>query len=236
MLSAVPPEEPSTRTDSPGDDRIAASLRGFGPLGVVAGLVVVLFSSLLGPLRAAFPLLWAWRSRTPLRELGLVRPRHWPLTLMVGFITGVALKLVMKSVVMPILGGPGQNPAFHFLEGNRTALPGMLFAVVLGAGFGEELVFRGFLFERLRRLFGDAVRTRVLVVIGTSMFFGIGHLPEQGLAGAEQATITGLVLGTIYAKTRQLWFPAAVHAAFDVAAVLIIYSGVESRVAHWFFP
>ena len=33
----------------------------------------------------------------------------------------------------------------------------MLFAVIVGAGFGEETVFRGYLFERLGKLFGPGV-------------------------------------------------------------------------------
>ena len=112
----------------------------------------------------------------------------------------------------------------------------MLVAVTLGAGFGEELTFRGYLFERLRSWLGDSGRARAIIVVATALFFGLAHLPEQGLAGAQQATISGLVMGTIFATTRNLWLPIVLHAAFDVVAVFIIYWGLESRVAHFFFP
>ena len=59
-----------------------------------------------------------------------------------------------------------------------------------------------------------------------------GHYHEQGLAGAEQATITGLVFGTIFALTGQIWMLMCAHAAFDLTAYAIIYWDLESDVAH----
>ena len=204
-------------------------------MGVLAALVVLFGASFLGPLRGAVPLLWAWRSRTSWRDLGLSRPASWPRIIVLGIVLGFALKLLMKSVVMPLLGAPAVNAAFQHLQGATSALPAILISVTVGAGFGEELIFRGFLFERLRRRFGDSHGVTVAIVAGTSLVFGAIHLPEQGLAGAQQATLTGLAMGSIYARTRQLWLPIVVHAAFNVTAVFMIYFGQESRVAHWFF-
>ena len=59
----------------------------------------------------------------------------------------------MKVIVVPLLGAPAINPAYHYLAGNRAALPGMVFTMIV-AGFAEETLFRGFLFERLGKLFG----------------------------------------------------------------------------------
>jgi membrane protease YdiL (CAAX protease family) len=76
----------------------------------------------------------------------------------------------------------------------------------------------------------------VAIVLLTSVLFAFAHYPGQGLAGAEQALITGIVIGTIFVLTGSLWLPIVVHAAFDVAAVLIIYWNFESRLAHLLFP
>jgi membrane protease YdiL (CAAX protease family) len=218
-----------------GDDAFAARLRGFGPVGILTSLGVLLLTPLLQPIGAVVPLLWAWRSRTPWRELGLVRPRSWLITLGLGVPSGVAFKLFMKSIVMPLLGAPALNPAFQQLHGNAAALPGMLFMVIVGAGIGEELLYRGFLFARLRALLGRSARAMAGVVAGTALYFGLIHLPEQGLAGAEQAAIMALVVGTIYGWTGQLAFPMVLHSAFNVTAVLLIYLGLEAQVAHWVF-
>ena len=58
---------------------------------------------------------------------------------------------------------------------------------------------------------------------------------RQGLAGAEQATIVGLVFGTIMAKTARIWMLMMAHAAFDLAALAMIYWNLESDVAHLVF-
>ena len=48
--------------------------------------------------------------------------------------------MLMKAIVMPLLGAPPINAAFHDLVGNRAAIPGFLFTIVAVAGFGEETV------------------------------------------------------------------------------------------------
>ncbi len=213
----------------------AARLRGFGPVGILAAVVIILVGPVLEPLGAVLALLWARLSRTPWRELGFVRPGSWIRTVGLAILCGAAFKLAMKAVVMPLLGAPPVNPAYHWLAGNRAALPSMMFAVIVGAGFGEETVFRGFFFERLGRLLGTGRGAKVAIVLITSVWFGALHYPGQGLAGAEQALISGLVFGAVFAATRRLWPLIFAHAAFDVTAIWIIYAGLETRVAHLIF-
>src|SRR6202030_1124012 len=117
------------RAVPPADDPVAARLRGFGPLGILAIFIIVLTSP-VKPLSALFVLLWAWRSHTPWREIGYVRPKSWVGTLAAGIVFGCAFKLVMKAIVMPLLGAPAINPAYHYLIGNPTALPGVLFTMI----------------------------------------------------------------------------------------------------------
>ena len=234
-MQAGSPGNGSVTAAKTGDDWLSARLRGFGPIGVLTTLAVMLLVPILFPLGAAVPLLWAWRSRTPHRELGLARPRSWPATIGFGILSGVAFKILMKSVIMPLLGAPPVNAAFQHLQGNAGALPGMMFNVIVGAGFGEELLYRGFLFLRLGQLLGGSRAAKVVIVLVTALYFGLIHYPGQGLPGAQQAVIMALTLGTLYARTGRLWFLVALHAAFDVAAVLIIYLGFETRLAQLFF-
>ena len=216
-------------------DRVAAGLRGFGPLGILAFLAIAAGNLVVAPLSAFLVLVWARLSRTPWRDIGYVRPKSWTRDLALGIVFGTAFKLLMKTIVMPVLGADPINRTYHYLAGNRAALPGILFAAIIGAGFGEETVFRGYLFERLRKLLGSGVWARSFIVLLTASLFGLAHYPDQGLAGAEQGTITGLVFGTIFAVTGQLWMLMCAHAAFDVTAVAIIYWDLESAVAHLVF-
>ena len=219
----------------PSDGSIAEKLRGFGPLGIIAIVGIILGNAVFLPFSAILVLVWAWRSRTPWRAIGYVRPGSWPRTVIVGIVLGVAFKFAMKSIVMPLLGADPVNHAYHYLAGNRAALPGAIYLMIVGAGFGEETVFRGFLFERFGRLLGSSRRARVVIVVLTSVLFGAAHYSGQGLAGAEQATITGLVFGTIVVATGSLFLPMVAHAAFDLTALWMIYSNLETRVAHFVF-
>jgi len=224
IAAAVPPQ-----------DRFAAALRGFGPLGIAAIAVIIAGNLVVAPLSAVLVLAWARRSHTPWREIGYVRPKSWMRSLIIGVVFGIALKLVMKALVMPALGADPINQPCHYLAGNPAVLPGMLFAVIVGAGFGEETLFRGYLFERLGKIFGTGTGAKILIVALTSGLFGLAHFHDQGLAGVEQAAIVGLVFGTIFAVTGRIWMLMCAHAAFDLVALALIYWNLESEVAHLVF-
>jgi membrane protease YdiL (CAAX protease family) len=224
----------SETTGPSSDNRVAAKLRGFGPLGILA-IVVILAGAFIPPFGAILVLVWVWLSRTPWREIGYVRPQSWMRTLIVGIVFGVAFKFLMKAVVMPLLGAPPINQAYHFLAGNTAALPGMVFVLIFNAGFGEETYFRGWMFERLGKLCGSSVWAKIFIVLFTSALFSAAHYPTQGFPGAEQAIFTGLVFGTIFALTGRVFMLMIAHAAFDLTALAMIYWDFETSVAQFFF-
>ncbi len=213
----------------------AARLRGFGPLGILAILVVLAGNFVVVPLSAILVFVWAQQSGTPLRELGFVRPGSWVRTVFVGIAFGIALKFLMKSVVMPLLGADPINHAYHHLVGNSAAIPGMLYAIIIGAGFGEETLFRGFLFERLGKLFGSGAKANTLIVLLTAGLFGLAHYFEQGVPGVQQGMVVGLAFGTVFAVTGRIFMLMIAHTAFDLTALAMIYWNLETGVAHLIF-
>jgi membrane protease YdiL (CAAX protease family) len=219
----------------PEDDRIAAALRGFGPLGIVAILIILGGNFLFSPLSAILVLVWVHMSHTPWREIGYIRPKSWIVSLGIGIAFGIAFKFLMKAVVMPLLGAPPINEAYHYLAGNRAALPGMVFTLIVVAGLGEETLYRGYMFERLGKLFGSSTWAKGASVLLTSTLFSLAHYSVQGLPGSEQAAIVGLVFGTIFAVTGRIFLPMVAHAAFDLTALALIYWNLETDVAHLFF-
>ena len=162
-------------------------------------------------------------------------PKSWIGSLVVGIAGGVVFKFLLKAIVMPLLGADPINQGYHYLAGNPTAAAPLIFQMIITAGFGEETYFRGYLFERLGKLLGTSPGAKVVTVVVTSVIFAALHYFEQGLAGAEQATITGLVFGTIFAVTGRIWMLMCAHAAFDLTALAIIYWNLESAVAHLVF-
>lgn len=199
------------------DDRLAADLRGFGPIGIIA-IFVIAGNMVVLPIGAFLVLAWTWRSHTAWRAIGYARPRvgsqRWP----AASYLAPPLKIPMKMLVMPLLGADPVNHAYHFLVGNRAILPAAVWAMLV-AGFAEETVFRGYLFERSAKLFGCGAAAKASTVLVTSGLFGLAHYADQGLARMGQGAITGLVLGAIFAVTGRIF---------------LIWN-LESRVAHFVF-
>ena len=220
---------------APASDSLPAKLRGFGPTGLFAAALLVFADGILPPVGAILVLAWARLSLTPWCDIGFVLPERWLRTAAIGIPFGIALKFLMKAIVMPLFGADPINHAFHYLAGNRAALPGAIYMMIVVAGFGEETLFRGYAFERLRKLIGRGRAATIAIVLTTSALFGAAHYSLQGVAGVEQATVVGLILGTIYAATGRIWLPMFIHAAFDLAALAMIFWNLETRVAHLVF-
>ena len=220
---------------STADDRFAARLRGFGPLGILAILIILGGNFVIAPLSAILVLIWVKISRTPWREIGYVQPHSWTGTIVIGIVFGVAFKFIMKAIVMPLLGAPAVNQAYHFVTGNPAVIPLMLFMMLFVAGFGEETFYRGWMFERLGKLFGKSGPAKIAIVLITTILFASIHYPEQGVPGVEQALVTGLIFGSVFAITGQIFLLMIAHAAFDLTALWIIYYDLETPVAHLIF-
>jgi membrane protease YdiL (CAAX protease family) len=221
----LPPQSHSTAT----------RLRGAGPLGIVA-VVIIAAGSLAGPLvGAVLVLTWAQLSATPLAALGLRMPRRWPIVALRGATLGVALKLVSKAFVMPLLLAPPLNATYHYLEGNASALPWIVLTVLAQASVSEELLFRGYLFERMGRWLGRSRVALVATVLVSTTLFALAHYPDQRWPGVQQAVLTGVVFGSVFASRGELALVMVAHAAYDLLAITLIYLGWESRVAHLLF-
>jgi membrane protease YdiL (CAAX protease family) len=230
-LAAVLHQAPAIRTV---DEALARKLRGFGPLGVLAFVVIAALGPVLEPLGTVLVLAWVSASHTSWREIGFVRPNSWWRTTILGIVFGGALKFVLKAFVMPLLGADPINRTYHYLAGNSAAVVVMAFYILV-ASFNEETVFRGFVFERLGKLLGPNLPAKIVTVLVSSAWFAAVHYVEQGVEGVEQAAITGLAFGTIFAVTRQIWISTIAHAAYDLTAIAIIYWNIESTIAHLVF-
>ncbi|MGH8102739.1 MAG: lysostaphin resistance A-like protein, partial [Chthoniobacterales bacterium] len=180
-------------------------------------------------------LIWRKISNTPWCKIGYVKPRSWTKTIVIGIVFGVALKFVMKAIVMPLLGAPPINQAYHFVTGNPAVIPALFVTMIVTAGFGEETFFRGWMFERLGKLLGHGRTAKIAIVLTTSLLFASVHYFEQGIPGVEQALVTGFVFGSIFAITGTIFLLMIAHAAFDLTALWMIYYDLETKIAHLTF-
>jgi uncharacterized protein len=220
-------------------DRFAADLRGFGLAGIIAILVIILSGNVFAgnvvlPVGAILVFFRVRLSHTPWKEVGYLRPKSWIISLTIGLVFGVAFKFLMKAIMMPLLGADPINQSYHYLAGNSAMLPAAIWAMLV-AGFGEETVFRGWMFERFGKLLGHSPWAKTLIIMLTSVLFGLGHYSDQGWFGVQQSMIFGLVFGAIYSATGRVFMLMVAHAAFDLTALATIYWNLEYNVAHFFF-
>jgi membrane protease YdiL (CAAX protease family) len=100
----------------------------------------------------------------------------------------------------------------------RTAHDRRLFAgLALLAGFGEEVVFRGFLLAVLTPAFGDPW-TALLV---SSLAFGVLHV-YQGSYGILRTATLGGMLGLSVVIESSLWPAVIIHVLVDLVGGLVI--------------
>ncbi|WP_339743627.1 CPBP family intramembrane glutamic endopeptidase [uncultured Maricaulis sp.] len=134
----------------------------------------------------------------------------------------VALPAVAQGLRVP--AAEGALDPFAYLENNLPLLIAFLVFIAWGvAGFGEEMLFRGFLLGRFETLFGGTRIALVLAVLAQAALFGLGHA-SQGLYGIVQTGSIGLIMGIAYlAGGRWLWPVIIAHGLVDTISLVQEY-------------
>ncbi len=89
------------------------------------------------------------------------------------------------------------------------------FIISVNAAITEEIIFRGIIF----RLTEEKTGSYIALLISAAIFGGVHLMNENStpLAAAAIAIEAGLLLGAAYIYTRNLWFPIAIHFAWNFA-------------------
>ena len=159
--------------------------------------------------------------RMKLSALGFAFHRGW----FGDVLKGCAISAVMIAAVVALqIAGGGTRLSFNPIlrqghggvnwAGVRTVAAEMLAALVLlilAAAF-EELIFRGYAFQTLLR--GAPAIVPILLF---SIYFGWAHWnnPNRTLFSTVNTTLAGVWLSIAYLRTRSLWFPTALHFAWN---------------------
>lgn len=144
--------------------------------------------------------------RRSFRTLGLWFYDGWGRELGAGLAGG----FLLLSIVIGLLALAGQ---IHFRVQPLDALGtlrglGWTLALLLPAAAHEELLFRGYPFQRLVEAWGAFAPVALL-----SAVFGLVHLrnPAATLLSTTNTVLMGILLALAYLKTRGLWFPIGLH-------------------------
>jgi uncharacterized protein len=209
-----------TPSDSPSSARLRGLARAAGAALLFAALYILVLAALLGAgtmesmagaqwgalLAAVFATLVAGRfldGRIP--DAGLrVRPRRALFSIASGvaiaaLAVGAGHALILLSSALSLEAGRGLAARDAFL-------------VVLPAALHEELLFRGWAFQKL------AQWSAPLAVVGGALLFGILHAanPAVGWLGLVNIVVAGVMLSLAFLAFRNLWAPIALHYAWNL--------------------
>ncbi len=142
----------------------------------------------------------------------------WLFAALIAGMFAIPLSSVIAVGVQQLLGQPIQNPQEAFLLPNGldpVSAVLMIFFVGIAGPFAEEILFRGVLYNWLRKHWGFIPSALV-----SSLLFGVMHI-EPSIATAT--FVLGLVIATFYEKSRSLWTAFAIHAVNNTVVVLLLY-------------
>jgi len=202
-------------------------------IAIIAGLFVadVYHHVLLSKTPYLFLLGWASLRVRGLRwkDVGFARPRSWPRAVLFGIAAGICMELFELFVSQPLLARwLGKMPDlsdFADIVGNFKLF--LIYLVLLWtlAGLGEEIVYRGYLMNRVAGIFRGTKAAWIVSLIVVSIIFGCAHL-DQGATGMIENVWNGLLLGALYlAFGRNLAVPVIAHTCTDTLDLILIYLG-----------
>lgn len=141
---------------------------------------------------AVVPFIIMLRNKKPLSDYGFCK-EHIFRQILIGLALGLAMSLVFTLV--PHLSGYGEYVdsgkrykfLWHFIY--------EFVYCIIAVGFTEDLVFRGFMYEKIKGVFGS----EAVAVIGSSILFGLFHILGGDIG---QMLVTGF-LGILFCLCRK---------------------------------
>lgn len=160
--------------------------------------------------------------RRPLTEVVGRLDGLWAVQLGIGGALGAALMLAPAALLA--LGG------WISWKPNSTGLDALIASLALMAAVAvaEELMFRGFLFQRLLAGLGE---WPAQILVGG--FFLLTHLDNEGMHGATKIWaginifLASILFGLAYLRTRSLALPIGIHFMANVTQGGILGLGVS---------
>ncbi|HLZ56210.1 MAG TPA: CPBP family glutamic-type intramembrane protease [Ktedonosporobacter sp.] len=170
-----------------------------------------------------------WLQGKTWSRLGLSNPQRWRLIIFLGATFGFIYALLQTLAIGPLIEHY-THPSFYlpFLmqDTSPISLISTLIQTWTSAAFVEEMVFRGYLMNRLADLFGHDGPGWAIALVLQSVVFGIAHL-AQGPTSAIETGIYGIFAGLLYlGSSRNLWICAITRGAMETFALALKFAGL----------
>jgi membrane protease YdiL (CAAX protease family) len=162
-----------------------------------------------------------WLDRRPIPLLGIGFYRGALKELFTGMLMGFSLITATVFILWSVGGG-----SFSFNGFSNGLLPyllSVLTVLVISAAY-EEVLFRGYIFQSLIE------GSNIWIALGIySLLFGAAHLSNAGVTVFSIAVtiIAGVLVGTIYFRTRALWMCIGAHFMWNWTMAPVFGMGLD---------
>ena len=164
----------------------------------------------------------SWLKKVGWSDLGLYWPESWSKTIKMAFVA----MLIVQTVGFLQFTLSKSPPDYSSYQEAMTPwrLLGWIVISWTTAGFGEEIIWRGFFMKQIARLFDEQKRSSWAIgLVLTSVVFGLAHF-HQGPGGMLGTGFVGLVYGIFYlASGRNLWVSIIAHGLTGTTSFILLY-------------
>jgi membrane protease YdiL (CAAX protease family) len=152
--------------------------------------------------------------------LGTLLGRKWDsfgragVDIVIGVTLAIAIRLLEHVLVAPV--DAAHASAVAAMLPRTGAERAVWIVVAMSTGFGEEVVYRGY----LQRQLGALTRHPIAGVLLQAVLFGVAHL-QQGPAAAARVVDYGLLLGGVVRARNSLWPAIIAHVLIDASGAFV---------------
>lgn len=198
----------------------------FGPISIYLGFLNLIICSIVVFIGSFIEYKGKWFS-----SLGFQREKlkfknlfiHAPLVALGLFIFYI---FILVPGVTKLTGVPIDYSFFREITKDLKTFLISLLLILIGSGFGEEIIFRGYFMRQFIKFFGESKISIVLNIVLITGFFGFMH-SGQGITGQIVTFVIGSLIALIfYLRKYDLWFACSVHCFFNTIALTCIYFGL----------
>jgi len=195
-----------------------AAVAVYAPKNMQSGLV---FDAAIQMFQVLIACVLIWLRGERLADIGLKQPTNWWKT----FLFGIAIAAVVFAgmYISEKAGFRRDLSRFKDVQGNlELAIYGVFYALI-GAGFYEEFMFRGFLMQGFAMLFSGNRGGWIIANVMQAVLFGVSHAYQNPLGMAITGTLA-LVMGfLVLASGRNLWLVIIGHGLYDASRFVLFY-------------
>jgi uncharacterized protein len=130
--------------------------------------------------------------------------------------------ITISFVIIPLLAGVDKTEVLNFKARSPMILTYYLIKAMIFAGIGEELVWRGYVYGRLKEITGVGM----WAVVFSSILFGLWHFPNgQNILQVIMTTGLGMIYGFARLKVKECSTLATgiAHGLHDAVILLLSY-------------